>query len=60
MKCMSLRIGAESSDIDDIKTIIKHLNINSSEKVFKIIEKYYPKNKILPKTYYFIKELFDD
>ncbi len=59
MKCMSLRIGAESSDIEDIKTIIKYLKLKKPEDVFKIIEKYYPENKILPKTYYFIKEIFN-
>jgi hypothetical protein len=57
MKCMSMRIGAESSDIDDIKTLLKYLKIKKAEDVFSLIEKYYPQNKIPQKTFYAIDEI---
>jgi hypothetical protein len=57
MKCMSMRIGAESSDIDDIKTLLKHLKIKKAEDVFDLIEKYYPQNQIPQKTFYAIDEI---
>lgn len=57
MKCMSMRIGVESSDIDDIKTLLEHLKIKKAEDVFKLIEKYYPQNKIPQKTFYAIDDI---
>lgn len=57
MKCMSMRIGVESSDIDDIKTLLKYLKIKKAEDVFQLIEKYYPQNKIPQKTFYAIDEI---
>ena len=57
MKCMSMRIGLESSDLDDIKTLLTSLNIKRAKDVFDLIEKYYPSNKIPQKTYYAIDEL---
>jgi hypothetical protein len=57
MKCMSMRIGLESSDIDDIKTLLKYLQIKKTEDVFQLLEQYYPQNKIPQKTFYAIDEI---
>jgi hypothetical protein len=57
MKCISMRIGLESSDIDDIKTLLKYLKIEKVADVFGVIEKYYPQNKIPQKTFYAIDEI---
>jgi len=58
MKCMSLRLG-ESTDEDDIVFLVKKLQLTSPQQVFKIVEKYYPRNQIPPKTQYAIEELFE-
>ncbi len=60
MKCISMRIGLESADIDDIKFLLKQLNIKDVDNVFKIIEKFYPQNHIPPKTYYAIQEIIQE
>jgi len=57
MKCMSMRIGLESSDIDDIKTLVKHLQIKKTEDIFQLLENYYPQNKIPQKTFYALDEI---
>ena len=57
MKCISMRIGVESSDIDDIKTLLKYLKIKKAEDAFRLIEKYYPQNKIPQKTFYVMDEI---
>ncbi|MGA1823908.1 MAG: DUF6036 family nucleotidyltransferase [bacterium] len=57
MKCISMRIGIESTDIDDIKFLITHLKLKNADNIFKIIEKYYPHNRIPQKTYYAINEI---
>jgi hypothetical protein len=59
MKCMSMRIGMESSDIDDVKTLLGHLKIKKVEDVFRLVEKYYPQNKIPQKTFYAIEEILE-
>lgn len=57
MKSISMRIGIESSDIEDLKFLINYLKLKSAKDIFKIIEKYYPQNQIPQKTYYAIEEI---
>jgi hypothetical protein len=57
MKCLSARW--DSHDRDDVKFLIEHLKIKKAQEVFSLIEHFYPKNKIPPKTQFFIEELFD-
>lgn len=56
MKLISMRSG--SSDIDDIKGLIKIVGVNNTEDLISIIEKYYSPKIISLKTYYFIDEMF--
>lgn len=56
MKCISARF--DSNDADDVKFLIDHLAIKKPEDVFTIIEAYYPRRIIPPKTQFFIEELF--
>ena len=58
MKCLASRI--DSSDKGDIIFLIKLLNLKTPESVFKIIEKYYPKERIKPATQFFIEEIFEN
>jgi hypothetical protein len=58
MKSLSARI--DGTDGKDIEFLIRHLNIQSSEEVFKIIEKYYPRGKIRPATQFVLEEMFDE
>lgn len=57
MKAMSARF--DSKDSQDIVTLCKILKIESQGQVFEIVENYYPKKRISPKTIFFIEELFD-
>ncbi|MCB1158406.1 MAG: hypothetical protein H7A25_21995 [Leptospiraceae bacterium] len=58
MKCLAARV--DTHDKVDIIFLIKTLKLNSPDKVFSIIEKYYPKNRIKPVTQYFIEEIFEN
>jgi hypothetical protein len=58
MKCMSARW--DTSDRDDVIFLVDFLKIESPQKVFEIIEDYYPKNQIPPKTRFFIEELLEN
>lgn len=56
MKCISARW--DSSDRDDVLFLIGYLKLKSAQAVFKIIQYYYPKNRIPPKTQFLIEEIF--
>lgn len=55
MKCISARF--DSSDLDDTKFLIEYLQLKSPVEVFRIIEAYYPKRLIPPKTQFLIEEI---
>ncbi|MBI4041658.1 MAG: hypothetical protein HY390_07320 [Deltaproteobacteria bacterium] len=57
MKCLSARW--DTHDREDVIFLIQFLKIDSAERVFKLIESYYPKKQIPPKTQFFIEEVFD-
>ncbi len=57
MKSISMRIGVESSDIDDVRYLINHLELKRLDDIFDIIKKYYPREQIPQKTYYAIEEI---
>lgn len=58
MKCMSARLTG-STDEEDIIFLVKHLNLKKAEQVLDIILKYFPENMIMPKTEYFLMEIFE-
>lgn len=57
MKCISARVDA--SDADDVRFLIRHLNLRSAEQVFDLVAKYYPKSRIPAKAQFFVEELFE-
>jgi hypothetical protein len=57
MKSISARW--DSNDKDDVIFLIKLLDLKKPKEVFKIIEKYYPKKMIPPKTQFLIEELLN-
>jgi len=60
MKLFSSRTSLYESDREDIKTLIELLEISSIEQAFEVLEKYFPREKILPKTQYLLQEIIED
>lgn len=58
MKCISARW--DSLDKDDVIFLMNQLKIKTAEEVFQLIESYYPKNLIPPKTQFFIEEILSN
>lgn len=58
MKCLSLRIGAEFHDLDDIRFLIRLLEIASYDAAVKTISRFYPLSRFPQKTLYALEELF--
>ena len=58
MKCLAMRIGdTEGHDAGDIRSLIQNLGLKTSDDVVKVVETYYPRNRISPRTLYGIQEL---
>jgi hypothetical protein len=57
MKCLSLRIGAEFHDEDDVRYLLRHLGINSYEQAVAVITRFYPLERFPQKTLYALREL---
>ncbi|MBI5605135.1 MAG: hypothetical protein HY879_17505 [Deltaproteobacteria bacterium] len=60
MKCISLRLGRGDTDLEDIRFLIDHLGIKSATDLLNLVENYYPRNRISPKTHFAIEELFEN
>ena len=57
MKCLAMRIGAEFHDEDDVRYLLRHLEIRSYETAVTAITKYYPLERFPQKTLYGLAEL---
>jgi hypothetical protein len=57
MKCLAMRIGAEFHDEDDIRYLLRHLDLRNYEKALAVITKYYPLERFPQKTLYALAEL---
>jgi hypothetical protein len=57
MKCLSMRIGAEFHDEDDVRFLLRLLEIRSYEKAVAVITMYYPSERFPQKTLYALTEL---
>lgn len=57
MKCLSMRIGAEFHDEDDIRYLLRHLDMRSKDRVIAVITKYYPLERFPQKALYALEEL---
>jgi hypothetical protein len=56
MKCLSMRIGAEFHDEDDIRYLLRHLDIRSYDHALSLIQSYYPLERFPQKTLYALAE----
>jgi hypothetical protein len=57
MKCLAMRIGAEFHDEDDVRYLLRHLDVRSYDQAVGILEKYYPLERFPQKTLYALEEL---
>ena len=57
MKCLAMRIGAEFHDEDDVRYLLRHLDVRSYEQAVGILGKYFPLERFPQKTLYALEEL---
>ena len=58
MKLLSARVT--DTDLKDAQFLMKKLEINTTEQAYEILDKYYPIERVLPKTKYFIEEILEE
>jgi hypothetical protein len=57
MKCLAMRIGAEFHDEDDVRYLLRHLDIGTYEQAVAVITRYYPIERFPQKTVDALAEL---
>jgi hypothetical protein len=57
MKCLAMRIGAEFHDEDDVRYLLRQLDIRRYDHAISVIEKYYPLDRFPQKTLYALAEI---
>lgn len=60
MKCLAFRIGAEFHDEDDVRFLLRLLELRSYAKALETIGRYYPKERFPQKTLYALAELLPE
>lgn len=57
MKCLSMRLGKNDTDLQDIKFLMAKLKLDDADVILDLVSRYYPENQIQPKTRFAIEEI---
>lgn len=57
MKCAAMRLGEEFHDLDDVRYLLRHLDITSLKEALEIIGQYFDDDQLHPKTRLALEEL---
>jgi hypothetical protein len=57
MKCAAMRLGEEFHDLDDVRYLLRHLDITSVEQALTVVTRYFDEKQLPPKTRLALEEL---
>ncbi|HEU6452526.1 MAG TPA: hypothetical protein VFT57_13990 [Gemmatimonadaceae bacterium] len=57
MKCASMRLGEEFHDLDDVRYLLRYLNISNVEEALAIVTRYFSESQLPPKSRLALEEL---
>jgi hypothetical protein len=57
MKCLAMRLGAESHDEEDVRFLLRYLNVASYDRALAIVARYYPLERLPQKALYALEEM---
>lgn len=60
MKCAAMRLGAEFADVDDVRFLLRWLNVTSVDDALAIVMRYFDDEQLLPKTRLVLEELLGE
>ena len=59
MKALAMRIGEEFHDVDDIRYLIRYMNLKTHQEALDVITRFYPLYRFPQKTLYALEEIFE-
>jgi hypothetical protein len=57
LKCASMRLAEEFRDVDDVRYLLRYLNITSVDEALEIVTRYVDEDRLMPKTHLALEEL---
>ena len=57
MKCAAMRLGEEFRDLDDVRYLLRYLNIFDADSALEIVHRYFDADHLTPKTRLALEEL---
>ncbi len=60
MKCASMRLGEEFHDLDDVRYLLRYLNIGSAAAALEVVTRYFDEVQLSPKTRLALEELLPE
>jgi hypothetical protein len=57
MKCMSMRLGKDDTDLEDVRFLMSRLGLHGAKDVLDVVSHYYPEERIQPKTRFAVEEI---
>ncbi len=57
MKCAALRLGEEFHDLDDVRYLLRFLNVRTADEALAIVTRHFEASQLLPKTRLILEEL---
>lgn len=57
MKCVAMRLGEEFHDLDDVRFLLRYLNITTADEALAIVLRYFDEHQVRPKTRLALEEL---
>lgn len=57
MKCIAMRLGEEFHDLDDVRYLLRYLNITTADEALGIVTQYFDAESIPPKARFALEEM---
>ena len=57
MNCAAMRLGEEFHDVDDVRYLLRYLNISSVCEAIDVVTQYFDESQLLPKTKLALEEI---
>jgi len=59
MKCVSMRLGEEFHDLEDVRYLLRYLNLTGADAALEIVTRYFDEEQLLPKIRLALEELLE-
>ena len=57
MKCAAMRLGEEFHDLDDVRYLLRYLDVSTAGEALSIVTRYFDEDQLAPKTRLALEEL---